>query len=516
MTLSRSHCWLALAAALSLAVGQSAQSGPRPNIVLILADDLGYGDLGCYSAESKIPTPNLDNLANQGMRFTDAHSPCAVCSPTRYGILTGRYSWRTELKRGVLWPWDEPLIEEDRLTIGKMLQEEGYDTACIGKWHLGWIWPTTDGTRYNSKNPIGAYNAGWSQVFEKKIDFTGRIRGGPTERGFDYYFGDDVPNFPPYAFIENDRLLAQPTAYYSGERFSRPGPIAEGWAMAQVMPKLCERSVEYILGEPREGKFHRDPNKPFFLYLPLTAPHTPIAPAAQFRGKSEAGLYGDYVNEVDWLVGKVMKALRESGQAENTLLIFTSDNGSPARDGSNMNGEPRSVLETGHNPSYIFRGIKADIWEGGHRVPFIARWPGKIKESATSNETICGVDFMRTLAAVVNRELPDDSAEDSFNILPALLGEDYESPIREAVVHHSGGGMFAIRQGKWKLILGKGSGGWSGAGEEGDPPIQLYDMQADPCESQNLQAEEPERIQHMTALLDRYKETGRSFSPNQD
>ncbi len=490
-----------------------ANGGSKPNIVFILADDLGYGDVGCYNPDSKIPTPHLDRLATQGMRFTDAHSPCAVCSPTRYGILTGRYAWRTELKRGVLWPWDRPLIEKDRLTVGKMLQEEGYNTACIGKWHLGWLWPTTDRTRYNSKTSIGAYNGGWSEKFEKKIDFTKRIRGGPTERGFDYYFGDDVPNFPPYCYFENDRLLSIPNTHYAGESFSRPGPMVDGWVMADVMPRLSREAVSYIKND--QGKaFRREEGKPFFLYMPLTAPHTPIAPAAQFRGKSEAGWYGDFVHEVDWVVGQVMQALRDSGQAENTLLIFTSDNGSPARDGTEMNGKPRSVHRFGHNPSHSLRGIKADIWEGGHRVPFIARWPSKIESGSDNDETICGVDLMRTISSMIDYDLPENSGVDSYNILPALLGEESKTPIRQATVHHSGNGMFAIRQGKWKLILGKGSGGWSGDGEEGDPRVQLYNLDDDPSETTNLQDQDPDRVSMMTELLDRYKESGRSYPPN--
>jgi arylsulfatase A-like enzyme len=487
-------------------IGRLALAGEnRPNIVFILADDMGYGDVACQNPESKIPTPNLDRLATQGIRFTDAHSPSAVCSPTRYGILTGRYAWRTQLQKSVLWPWDSPLIEEDRLTVGDLLQEAGYDTACIGKWHLGWEWLTTDGSRYNDINPLGHANKDASLAFSKKVDFSKPIGGGPITRGFEYYFGDDVPNFTPYCFIENDRLLGNPTAHYDGSPFGWAGPMVEGWKFEAVMPALTERAVEYIKAKPGQSPFSRNEDKPFFLYFPLTAPHTPIAPADEFIGKSQAGRYGDFVFEVDWTVGQVMKALEETGQAENTLLIFTSDNGSPARDGTDMNGAPRSVCQYGHNPSYIFRGIKADIWEGGHRVPFIARWPGKVPSDATNEETICSIDLMATCAALIDKELPKDAGGDSCDILPALLGKRSESPLREATIHHSIQGMFAIRQGKWKLILGKGSGGWSEKGEEGDPPVQLYDMEADVGETNNLHAEYPEVVARLTALLEGVK-----------
>jgi arylsulfatase A-like enzyme len=386
-----------------------------------------------------------------------------------------------------------------------MLRSKGYDTACIGKWHLGWVWPHREGTRFNSKTPIGVDNEEWSAEFSKGVDFSQPIQGGPTERGFDYYFGDDVPNFPPYSFIENDRLLAAPSEHYPGASFSRPGPAAPGWDMVAVMPALAEKAAAYIRAEPGQGKFGKEKDRPFFLYLPLTAPHTPIAPAPRFKGKSEAGLYGDFVCEVDWLVGEVLEALRDSGRLENTLVFFTSDNGSPAKDGTGMSGENRSVLRYGHNPSHLFRGIKADIWEGGHRVPFFAMWSGKIPAGATCEETICHVDFMATLAALVSAEIPEGAAEDSHNILPALFQKKYESPLRPAVVHHSGNGLFAIREGEWKFIDGKGSGGFSGPGKEGDPPAQLYNLNRDLGETTNLLASEPAQAERLSILLETLK-----------
>lgn len=479
----------------------------RPNIVYILADDMGFGDLGCQNPESKVPTPNLDRLASEGIRFTDAHSPSAVCSPTRYGILTGRYCWRTRLKRGVLWPWDKPLIEAKRLTVGKLLQAHGYDTACIGKWHLGMDWPTTDG-----KEPVGM---GKTNVEESgsNVDFASAISNGPTTRGFDYYFGTAVPNFPPYCFIENERTVGIPSERKPSEMFGAPGPMLRGWKLEEILGRLEKKAVEYIDakgGKIKNKEFRQTAGKPFFLYMPLTAPHTPIAPAAQFKDKSRAGAYGDFVSQVDHVAGRVIEALERNGFADETLLIFTSDNGSPGRDGTNMSGATSSVRRFGHNPSYIYRGIKADVWDGGHRVPFIARWPGHIKRGAVSDETICHVDLMATYAAILGYDLPADAGEDSFNILPAFHGDKLDGPIREATVHHSGNGMFAIRQGRWKLILGRGSGGWSGQGKADDPLLQLYDMSSDVRERENLYGEHPDVVEHLTKLLKKYRDEGHS------
>ena len=479
----------------------------KPNIILIMADDMGYGDVSCQNPESKIPTPNLDRLATEGTRFTDAHSPSAVCTPTRYGILTGRYCWRSRLKRGVLWCWDSPLIEPDRLTVGRHLQQHGYGTACIGKWHLGWDWPTTDG-----EPPIGVGQTR-QEDSGANVDFTKPIANGPTTRGFDYYFGTAVPNFPPYCFIENDRTVGIPTQPKADSMFGCPGPMLEGWDLEEILPGLETKAVEYIRakgGQSSNDAFGQTQGQPFFLYMPLTAPHTPIAPAEAFKGKSQAGAYGDFVHQIDHLVGQVMQALEDIGAAENTLLIFTSDNGSPGRDGTNMNGAINSVRQYGHNPSYIYRGIKADVWDGGHRIPFIARWPRHIPSRRVSEETICLVDFMATVAGILGTALPEAAAEDSYNLLPALAGDELAQPIREATVHHSGNGMFAIRQGKWKLVLGRGSGGWSGTGEPADPPGQLYDMEIDATEERNLYPEHSEVVEHLTQLLERYQQTGRS------
>ncbi|MGQ7867767.1 sulfatase family protein [Sunxiuqinia sp. sy24] len=497
---------LLIIAIMGLSFSSCNEEKKDPNIVIILADDLGYGDPQVYNSESKIPTPNIDNLAAAGIRFTDAHTPSSVCTPTRYGILTGQYAWRSELKQSVLWMWDRPLIPADRLTFPKILKAKNYETACIGKWHLGWRWPSNQGEGYmNDTIAIGDWSLkGRNQLWEK-IDFSKPLGGGPLEAGFDYYFGDDVPNFAPYTFFENNKLVKIPNMIKPGDMYGAPGPMAEDWDLTQVMPTITKRAVKYIGDQSKT-------EKPFFLYFTLTAPHTPIAPTEDFKGKSEIGPYGDFVNEVDWAVGQIVAALKESGQLENTLLIFTSDNGSPQRDGTNMGGEIASVKKYGHNPSRPWKGMKADIWEGGHRVPFIASWPGKIKGNTVSNQVVCLTDIISSVASVLDISKGAGTMEDSYDISPVLFGN--EKPVREAIVHHSINGTFAIRKGDWKLIIGKDSGGFSrGLKIEGIPVEtdgQLYNLANDPSESKNLYAENPEKVNELTDLLEQYKTTGYS------
>ncbi|KPL11774.1 hypothetical protein AMJ85_03080 [candidate division BRC1 bacterium SM23_51] len=466
----------------AFAQGRGGVTNPdKPNIVYILADDMGYGDLACQNPQTKIPTPNLDRLAARGIRFTDAHSPSAVCTPTRYGILTGRYCWRSRLKRGVLSPWGRTLIEEGRLTVPTMLKTHGYHTACIQ----------------------GSYGHG--------IDFSKPVASGPTTRGFDYYFGTSVPNYPPYCFMENDRTVGIPDRPKPESMFGHKGPMVEGWKLERILPELARKAVAYI---DNAGK--GEPPTPFFLYFPLTAPHTPIEPAARFRGKSKAGPYGDFVHQVDWTVGQIMDAVKRNGFEENILIVFTSDNGSPARDGlCGSTGPVGSVLKFGHDPNRPWRGRKGDAWDGGHREPFVARWPGRIAPGTISDEPICQVDLMATCAAILGAKLPENAGEDSYNILPALEGRKMSKPIREAIVHHSADGLFAVRQGKWKLILGLGSGsGFSKPRrvepKPGGPRGQLYDLHADPGESKNLWLEQQDVVERLTALLEKYRKEGRS------
>lgn len=451
-----------------------------PNIVYVLADDLGWGDLGCYNRESQIPTPNADHLASQGMRFTDMHSGSAVCTPTRYGILTGRYCWRTTLRRGVLWGSSPNLIEPNRMTVASMLRSRGYHTAAIGKWHLG----------------LGD---------REKSDYRQRLHPSPNDHGFDYFFGIPASlDMDPYLYIENDRAVEQPTSRTEGRNsprgiFWRAGAIAPSFKLEEVLPRITKKAVDLI--RERAAK----PEQPFFLYLALTGPHTPWLPTDPFRGRSKAGDYGDFVAQVDDALGQILRALEQTNLAANTLLIFTSDNGA--------HWTPQDKARFPHRANARWRGMKADIWEAGHRIPFIARWPGKIPSGATSDELGCLTDLMATVAQVVGVTLPNNAGEDSYSLLPALLGKKGK-PIREAVVHHSGDGMFAIRRGEWKLILGQGSGGFSEprpvAPKPGEPEGQLYNLSKDPAEADDLYRKHPETVSRLTALLEKYQQQGRS------
>ena len=437
-----------------------------PNIAYLLCDDLGYGDVKCLGGNrSKIATPNIDRLASQGMIFTEAHSSSAVCTPTRYGILTGRYNWRSRLQQGVLGGYSEPLIDKNRLTVPALLKQNGYDTACIGKWHLG--------MNIDKKDPQA------------------RIANGATTRGFDYFFGISASlDMPPFAFIENDHFTEAPTAV---KNFLRSGAAAPGFEAVDVLPTLTKKAVAFV------GQ-HAKAEKPFFLYLPLNSPHTPIVPTKEWEGKSGLGKYGDFVMETDWSLGRVLDAIDKAGIADNTLVIFTSDNGcSPAAGVGNLERQ-------GHFPSELRRGYKSDIWDGGHRIPFIARWPGNVKAGSRCDELICLTDLMATCAEIVGAKIPDNAGEDSASILSALLGMGGKTA-HEAVVHHSIGGAFAIRQGQWKLELTQGSGGW-GKGSVKEPG-QLYDMSKDIGERTNEYSQHPE-IVWLTKLLQKYVAEGRS------
>lgn len=477
----------------------------KPNIVYILCDDLGYGDVGCLNPDGKIPTPQCDRLAAQGMKFTGAHSSSAVCTPTRYSILTGRYNWRSRLKRGVLGGMSPALIEEDRLTVPAFLKTQGYHTAGIGKWHLGFEWPRKPGTE-PFHDGIEAGHAGW------RVDFTKPIERGPNSFGFDYYFGiAGSLDMIPYTFIENDRVTEIPTEdrvfpYMLGRSGSetRKGPGTHDFDVMEVLPTLTRKAVEYI--EQRAADSKR--GEPFFLYLPLNSPHTPIAPTPEWQGKSGLNPYGDFVMQTDATVGAILDVLEQQGIAENTLVIFTSDNG------CSPEARFEELVPMGHNPSYLFRGHKADIFDGGHHIPFIASWPARVQAGGQSDQMICLNDLFATSAEILGVTLPDDAAEDSVSILPILEGRA-SSPVREAVVHHSLNGSFAIRQGQWKLEICPDSGGWSAPKPNspevaGLPPIQLYDMAKDIGETTNVYAEHPDVVKRLTELLEKYVELGRS------
>jgi arylsulfatase A-like enzyme len=467
----------------------------RPNIVYILCDDLGYGDVHALNAEAKVATPNIDSLARDGMTFTDAHSGSAVCTPTRYGILTGRYAFRTRLKKGVLMGYDEPLIDAGRMTVASLLREKGYATACVGKWHLGLGWQTKE--------------KGQKAALET-TDFTKPLTAGPHTVGFDYSF--IIPaslDMDPYVYIEDGKVTEQPTKKIPASprpALWRGGWIAPSFTHETTLLTLTQKAVAYLdkRGQPTSGS--SGTVKPFFLYLPLTSPHTPHVPRPEFKGKSGAGNYGDFVQETDWAVGQVLDALKRAHLDGQTLVILTSDNGAHA--------QPVLKEANGHQPSGIFRGQKSDAWEGGHHIPFIARWPGVTPSGSKCNQTICLGDLLATAADLAKAQLPNDAGEDSVSFLPLLRGK-VDQPTREALIHHSIDGAFAIRQGKWKLIEAKGSGGWSlpaakAANQKDLPDIQLYDMQADIREQKNVQAEHPEVVKQLKALLQKYQDEGRS------
>lgn len=495
-----------LAAAVMLCCTAIAE---QPNVIFILADDLGSGDVSYLNSESRIQTPHIDALAAGGIHFTDAHSSSAVCSPTRYGILTGRYNWRSRLKKSIVHCWGDPLIrpEDNRMTVANLFKDAGYQTACIGKWHLGWNWPFLNQTEKEKRDHK-------EQRASIQINWTQPITGGPTELGFDYYFGDDVPNYPPYCFIENDRTVGIPSLLKPDDMFGTPGPMLEGWKLESVMPAITDKAVQWI--DKRAGS-----DAPFFLYFPLTAPHTPIVPVDEFKGRTTIGPYGDYVEQVDHTVGQIVEALERNGICKDTLIFFTSDNGcSPYAQRTNK-GAPEPVhfspsTAAGHYPSLNLRGHKADIYEGGHRVPFIINWPGKINPGQTSRELVCTTDFMRTCADILEIKLPDSAAEDSISLQPLMYGK--KKGARRNVVNHSIHGAFAFRTEKWKLCFCPGSGGWSPPSQKNlseaamqkMPQIQLFNLEADIGEQVNVADQHPEIVEQLTAQLKEQVAAGRS------
>jgi arylsulfatase A len=486
---------------LAAAWSAAAAAQTRPNVVLILADDLGYGDVGAFNPGGRIPTPHLDRLAREGLRLTDAHTPSAVCTPTRYGLLTGRYPWRTRLPRGVLWGNGDALIEPNRTTIASLLRDAGYHTAGIGKWHLGLRWAAIPGTvpdrtTNNEKAPVD-----W-------IDYRGRITDGPTHHGFAEFFGLPASlDMRDYVYIDGDRVPETPITTLAGEpstipAFYRPGRAGATFRPERVLGDLTSRAVRYV----RE---HAAGRQPFFLYLALASPHTPVLPTAAFAGRTGLGPYADFVSETDASIGEVLQALEQTGAANNTLVLFASDNG-PAP----IAGMIESLRAKGHDSAGGWRGAKQDLYEGGHRVPVIVKWPGVVAPGATSRALVSLVDVLATIADVVGRPLLD-AGEDSISFLPLLRQPATAVERRAAVVVQSGNGSLAIREGRWKLCMAPGSGGLStpvpgSADERGLPPVQLFDLEADPSEKTNLQSAHPEIVGRLTALLETYRKTGRS------
>lgn len=480
---------------IALLCAVAARAATPPNIVYILADDLGIGDVSCYNPKSAWQTPQLDRMARDGLRFDAAHSGSSLCTPSRYALLTGRYAWRGELKQGVLQGYHPALIEAGRPTVASFLRHYGYTTAAFGKWHLGLNWVRTGPLLEN-------------------VDFSKPFAAGPTAHGFDRFFGISASlDMPPYVWLAQDRATMVPTGTVADSpvpKLWRAGPIATDFKMEDVQPRLIATALDYLA----ERAAAKD-GKPFFLYLPLAAPHTPVLPTRDFEGKTKTTSYGDFVTQVDADVGRILAALEKHGLARNTLVIFTSDNGfAPAAD-------VPAHARFNHDPSGGYRGYKSDLFEGGHRVPFIARWSGTIKAGSTSDALVEQLDLFATAAELVGAKLPDNAAEDSVSFLPLLRGQAQTT--RTAIISHSAEGRFAIQEGSWKLLLWPGSGGWSAPTPRPSqwlkvaradlatlPPFQLYNLTTDPAETKNLAAAQPEIVQRLGRRLRAEIENGRS------
>jgi arylsulfatase A-like enzyme len=453
---------------------KEAISNPKPNIIFIMADDQGYGDAGAYNPESKIPTPGLDRIAKEGMRFTDAHAGSSVCTPTRYGLLTGRYAWRSRLQKGVMVTGDKEgcLIDTSILTVPELLRQHGYTTALVGKWHLGYSYDFPEGSGglrdIVTKKPYGTFKVAAAPVGSRIID-------GPVEHGFDEFHGFHHAR-EMHSWAKNDRVV-------------------ETIPLDQVIARETAESIGFIEGAAKASK-------PFFLYLALGSPHTPIVPSEEWFGKSGVNTYADFVMETDHAVVQVLESLDRLGIADDTIVFFTSDNGCSPE--ANFD----ELRKAGHDPSYSLRGMKSDAWDGGHRVPYVVRWPGVIASGRVSDEIICHTNLMATCAELLGETLPLDAGVDSFSILPVLRGETKASPTHPFVIHHSINGRFAVRKGNWKFVACKGSGGWS-KGDDGKPS-QLYDMATDRKESKNMVEAKPGVVAEMTKLLETAVKNGRT------
>ena len=483
-----------------------------PNILFILADDLGYGDVACYNPESKIPSPHLDKLARDGMLFTDAHSPSTVCTPTRYSILTGRMAFRTGMGSVFVGVGGPCLIEKDRLTLGQMLRDKGYTTACFGKWHIGMTFFDKEGNRIKDRSVKGV----------QQVDYSRAIPDGPIHRGFDRFYG--TVSCPTtdwlYAYVDGDRIPVPPTKLldlskipdhpYSSD--CRRGMVADNFKHEEVDLVFLDKSKDFI-----EAHVKTSPGRPFFLYHSMQAVHLPSLAADQFKGKTKAGPHGDFIFEMDYVVGELLKTLDRLGIADNTLVFFASDNGPEVPTVLNMRKAHK------HDGARPWRGVKRDQWEGGHRTPFIVRWPGKVKAGTTSDQITSLTDVMATCAAIVDAKLPDNAAEDSYNMLPVLLGVD-DKPVRKYMLQQTNKLAMSIRDGKWKYLDHQGSGGndynskritWSMkpyALKDTDPdaPGQLYNLETDPGETKNLYSKYPEIVKKLKTQLDSFKSSGRS------
>jgi len=499
------RCILCIISTLLLYACEKEVEFHSPNIVLILADDMGYGDIQAYNPESHIPTPNLNSLAEEGIKFTDAHTNSAVCTPTRYGLLTGRYAWRTRLKKHVLSGYSAHLIDPNRATIASILKSRGYNTAVVGKWHLGLDYPWKSGVSPEGVNDL-------NYCAEDEIDYEKPVKNGPNELGFDYSFL--VPgslDMSPYVYLENGMATAIPDSIspkVSFPAYTRRGEIAPDFTHESTLDKLTEKAVKFI---------HDQANKeaPFMLYFPLTGPHKPALTARRFVGKSGYGPYGDLVMQVDWTVGQVLEALKDNQIEDNTLVIYTSDNGSymfridEAGPDHVDDEKVQGYHENRRQSNYIWRGTKADIYDGGHRVPFIVRWPQTISGGVSNSSTICLTDILATITEIQGLEQAGDVGPDSFSFYSLLLGDaDFQRP---PIIHHSVNGTFSIRHGKWKMIFSDGSGGrQQPIGKPFNEPYQLYNLEKDPSESINVLNENTEVAEILTGYLQQIQDKGTS------
>jgi arylsulfatase A-like enzyme/glycerophosphoryl diester phosphodiesterase len=482
-----------------------------PNIVIVLADDLGWGDPRCYQADSKIPTPAIDRLAVEGLRFTDAHTPSSVCTPTRYTLLTGRYAWRTRLKSGVLDGFDPPLIGKGEDTLASLLKRVGYRTHCVGKWHLGLQWTRKDGALVEDRDVSKGFRQG------ADIDYETAFRGGPTDVGFDTYFGISASlDMSPYGFLRGDRVEVVPTVLTEANRDGMflnqvAGVTTETFLLVDVLPRIGAEAVKII-------RDSQDDATPYFCYVPLTSPHLPVVPTVESQGKSQAGSYGDFVVATDSVLGDILSALDDTGQADNTLVLFTSDNGGLFHwwdfraddDGGTAPKTPRGehLRQFSHQSNADWRGTKADIYEGGHRVPFLLRWPNRAEPGRTVDATVELTDVFATVAEIVGESGKATSGMDSFSMLPLIDNKD-ETQVRPFAIHHSLAGTFAIRQGEWKLVAGRGSGGFTKPRTfpEEEPAGQLYDLRTDSQETSNQYLHEPATVAQLGQMLTQVQAT---------
>ncbi len=476
-----------------------ASAQTAPNVIFVLADDLGIGDITPTNPDCKIKTPNLQQMADEGLTFLDAHSPSAVCTPTRYSVLTGRYNWRSRMKKGVLSGRSKHLIPAERATVAHLLKKASYNTQMIGKWHLGWDWTMKPGT--------------------KKIDFSKSVVNGPDINGFDHYYGHcGSLDMAPYVWVDTGKPTSVPegTAGVSREEdpygWYRKGPIGADFKIDEVLPHLFQKSITFIKEQAELQSSENGEAKPFFLYLPLPAPHTPIVPVPPFKDASKMNPYADFVMQTDHHMGELFAALKEAGVDENTIVFFTSDNGCSPEANFEV------LKEFDHDPSASFRGNKADLYEGGHRVPLVVRWPQGIKGGQKTSALACLTDFYATMRELTAQKPEDNAGEDSFSLLPIMKG-DADTSGRTTLVSHSISGHFAIRSGAWKLCLSAGSAGWSdpreaAAKKQDLPPMQLFNLDSDPAEEENLLEKHPEQVEFLMNLLEKQVADGRCTAGN--